>query len=92
MFYKSLCVFVCVCVCVQVLQRPTGEQKQQLVVHSKRVAACVTELIQTAEAMKGRAKHAHTHTHTHTHKNKHNHTQPHACRYTHAHTHTHIRM
>ncbi|XP_056453957.1 talin-2 isoform X2 [Gadus chalcogrammus] len=38
---------------LQVLQRPTGEQKQQLVVHSKRVAACVTELIQTAEAMKG---------------------------------------
>ncbi|CAL8373913.1 unnamed protein product, partial [Arctogadus glacialis] len=37
---------------LQVLQRPTGEQKQQLVVHSKRVAACVTELIQTAEAMK----------------------------------------
>ncbi|XP_056137182.1 talin-2 [Lampris incognitus] len=38
---------------LQVLQKPTSEQKQQLAVHSKRVAACVTELIQTAEAMKG---------------------------------------
>uniref|UniRef100_A0A3P8UPJ2 Talin 2 n=1 Tax=Cynoglossus semilaevis TaxID=244447 RepID=A0A3P8UPJ2_CYNSE len=38
---------------LQVLQKPTVEQKQQLAVHSKRVAACVTELIQTAEAMKG---------------------------------------
>ncbi|XP_062327021.1 talin-2a isoform X1 [Osmerus eperlanus] len=36
-----------------VLQRPTVEQKQHLVVHSKRVAGAVTELIQTAEAMKG---------------------------------------
>ena len=43
-----------VCVCPQVLQRPTVEQKQHLVVHSKRVAGAVTELIQTAEAMKGR--------------------------------------
>ena len=43
-----------VCVCAQVLQRPTVEQKQHLVVHSKRVAGAVTELIQTAEAMKGR--------------------------------------
>ncbi|XP_054631545.1 talin-2 isoform X2 [Dunckerocampus dactyliophorus] len=38
---------------LQVLQRPTQEQKQQLAVHSRHVAACVTELIQTAEAMKG---------------------------------------
>ncbi|KAF7659047.1 hypothetical protein LDENG_00004090 [Lucifuga dentata] len=36
-----------------VLQKPTGEQKQQLAVCSKRVAGAVTELIQTAEAMKG---------------------------------------
>ncbi|XP_023267703.1 talin-2 isoform X1 [Seriola lalandi dorsalis] len=35
-----------------VLQRPTGEQKQQLAACSKRVAGAVTELIQTAEAMK----------------------------------------
>ncbi|CAB1339185.1 unnamed protein product [Coregonus sp. 'balchen'] len=35
-----------------VLQRPTAEQKQQLVFYSKRVAGAVTELIQTAEAMK----------------------------------------
>nr|XP_019935611.1 PREDICTED: talin-2 isoform X1 [Paralichthys olivaceus]XP_019935612.1 PREDICTED: talin-2 isoform X1 [Paralichthys olivaceus] len=34
------------------LQRPTAEQKQQLAVCSKRVAGAVTELIQTAEAMK----------------------------------------
>ncbi|XP_061601059.1 talin-2a [Cololabis saira] len=36
-----------------VLQKPTGEQKQQLAGCSKRVAGAVTELIQTAEAMKG---------------------------------------
>ncbi|XP_076118810.1 talin-2 [Alosa pseudoharengus] len=36
-----------------VLQKPTAEQKQQLAVFSKRVAGSVTELIQTAEAMKG---------------------------------------
>ncbi|KAF7669193.1 hypothetical protein LDENG_00230790, partial [Lucifuga dentata] len=36
---------------LQVLQKPA--QKQQLATHSKHVAACVTELIQTAEAMKG---------------------------------------
>uniref|UniRef100_A0AAX7VIH7 Talin 2b n=1 Tax=Astatotilapia calliptera TaxID=8154 RepID=A0AAX7VIH7_ASTCA len=36
-----------------VLQKPTPEQKQQLAVHSKHVAACVTELVQIAEAMKG---------------------------------------
>lgn len=36
-----------------VLQKPTAEQKQQLVTCSKRVAGAVTELIQTAEAMKG---------------------------------------
>uniref|UniRef100_A0A8D3DIM8 Talin 2 n=1 Tax=Scophthalmus maximus TaxID=52904 RepID=A0A8D3DIM8_SCOMX len=38
---------------LQVLQKPTQEQKQQLAVHSKHVAACVTELVQTADAMKG---------------------------------------
>ncbi|XP_060932073.1 talin-2 [Limanda limanda] len=38
---------------LQVLQKPTPEQKQQLALHSKHVAACVTELVQTAEAMKG---------------------------------------
>ncbi|XP_035499252.1 talin-2 isoform X2 [Scophthalmus maximus] len=37
---------------LQVLQKPTQEQKQQLAVHSKHVAACVTELVQTADAMK----------------------------------------
>uniref|UniRef100_A0A8C1H9K4 Talin 2 n=1 Tax=Cyprinus carpio carpio TaxID=630221 RepID=A0A8C1H9K4_CYPCA len=36
-----------------VLQKPTAEQKQQLAVLSKKVAGSVTELIQTAEAMKG---------------------------------------
>ncbi|XP_057693603.1 talin-2 isoform X3 [Corythoichthys intestinalis] len=41
---------------LQVLQRPTSEQKHQLAVHSKHVAACVTELIQTAEAMKDGGK------------------------------------
>uniref|UniRef100_A0A8D0D2L4 Talin 2 n=1 Tax=Sander lucioperca TaxID=283035 RepID=A0A8D0D2L4_SANLU len=38
---------------LQVLHRPMPEQKQQLALHSKHVAACVTELVQTAEAMKG---------------------------------------
>ncbi|KAJ8417322.1 hypothetical protein AAFF_G00285490 [Aldrovandia affinis] len=38
---------------LQVLQKPTAEQKQHLAVLSKRVAGAVTELIQTAEAMKG---------------------------------------
>src|SRR4029434_10285352 len=66
----------CVCVCLQVLMKPTAEQKQQLTVFSKRVASSVTELIQTAEAMKGEATdsiptsskgNTHTHTHTHTH-------------------------
>ncbi|XP_075894321.1 talin-2 isoform X3 [Nelusetta ayraudi] len=38
---------------LQVLQKPMPEQKQQLAVHSKHVAASVTELVQTAEAMKG---------------------------------------
>ncbi|XP_034541109.1 talin-2 isoform X2 [Notolabrus celidotus] len=37
---------------LQVLQRPVPEQKQQLATHSKHVAACVTELVQTAESMK----------------------------------------
>ncbi|CAL1604196.1 unnamed protein product [Knipowitschia caucasica] len=36
-----------------VLLKPTADQKQQLAVCSKRVAGAVTELIQTAEAMKG---------------------------------------
>ncbi|KAM7003367.1 talin-2 isoform 2-T2 [Tautogolabrus adspersus] len=38
---------------LQVLQKPVPEQKQQLATHSKHVAASVTELVQTAEAMKG---------------------------------------
>lgn len=38
---------------VQVLQKPSHDLKQQLAVYSKRVAGCVTELIQAAEAMKG---------------------------------------
>uniref|UniRef100_A0A8C5EJF7 Talin-2 n=1 Tax=Gouania willdenowi TaxID=441366 RepID=A0A8C5EJF7_GOUWI len=38
---------------LMVLQRPTTEQKQQLAACSKRVAGAVTELIQSAEAMKG---------------------------------------
>lgn len=37
----------------QVLQKPTAEHRQQLAVLSKKVASSVTELIQTAEAMKG---------------------------------------
>ncbi|XP_035251832.1 talin-2-like isoform X1 [Anguilla anguilla] len=37
---------------LQVVQKPTPEQKQQLPPFSKRVASAVTELIQTAEAMK----------------------------------------
>ncbi|KAG7522077.1 talin-2 isoform X1 [Solea senegalensis] len=37
---------------LQVLLKPTPEQKQQLTTHSKHVAASVTELVQTAEAMK----------------------------------------
>lgn len=54
----------------QVLQKPMPEQKQQLAVHSKHVAACVTELVQTAEAMKGAATHtADAHSYT-THANK----------------------
>uniref|UniRef100_A0A668T4A8 Talin 2a n=1 Tax=Oreochromis aureus TaxID=47969 RepID=A0A668T4A8_OREAU len=39
-----------------VLQKPTAEQKQHLAACSKRVAGAVTELIQTAEAMKGNAQ------------------------------------
>ncbi|XP_072517267.1 talin-2a isoform X2 [Salminus brasiliensis] len=38
---------------LQVLQRPTPEQKQHLAWFSKQVAGAVTELIQTAETMKG---------------------------------------
>ncbi|KAM3877369.1 talin-2 [Diretmus argenteus] len=38
---------------LMVLQKPTAEQKQQLAACSKRVAGAVTELIQSAEAMKG---------------------------------------
>uniref|UniRef100_A0A8C2PQI6 Talin 2a n=1 Tax=Cyprinus carpio TaxID=7962 RepID=A0A8C2PQI6_CYPCA len=38
---------------LQVLQKPTGDQKPKLVMFSKKVAAAVTELIQAAEAMKG---------------------------------------
>ncbi|XP_071063244.1 talin-2a isoform X1 [Pseudochaenichthys georgianus] len=38
---------------LMVLQKPTADQKQQLAACSKRVAGAVTELIQSAEAMKG---------------------------------------
>ncbi|KAF0043387.1 hypothetical protein F2P81_004724 [Scophthalmus maximus] len=38
---------------LMVLQKPIAEQKQHLAACSKRVAGAVTELIQTAEAMKG---------------------------------------
>ncbi|XP_039650756.1 talin-2 [Perca fluviatilis] len=38
-----------------VLQKPTADQKQHLAARSKRVAGAVTELIQTAEAMKGKS-------------------------------------
>lgn len=38
----------------QILQKPTPELKHQLAAFSKRVAGAVTELIQAAEAMKGR--------------------------------------
>lgn len=63
------CLFSCSCVCVrvggllysQVLHRPIPEQKQQLALHSKHVAACVTELVQAAEAMKGEATHTLSH-------------------------------
>lgn len=40
----------------QILQKPTHELKQQLAGYSKRVASSVTELIQAAEAMKGKEK------------------------------------
>eukprot|EP00066_Takifugu_rubripes_P004249 XP_003967485.1 PREDICTED: talin-2 [Takifugu rubripes] len=53
--YSSECTTGYINLLEQVLQvriQPR-EQKQQLAVHSKHVAACVTELIQTAEAMKG---------------------------------------
>ncbi|XP_062847949.1 talin-2 [Trichomycterus rosablanca] len=38
---------------LMVLQKPTAEHRQQLAALSKKVASSVTELIQTAEAMKG---------------------------------------
>lgn len=38
----------------QILQKPSHDLKQQLAGYSKRVAGSVTELIQAAEAMKGR--------------------------------------
>lgn len=40
----------------QILQKPTHELKQQLAGFSKRVASSVTELIQAAEAMKGKER------------------------------------
>lgn len=40
----------------QILQKPTHELKQQLAGYSKRVASSVTELIQAAEAMKGKGR------------------------------------
>lgn len=49
-----LCVWLTLSVySTQVLQKPTAEQKQHLATLSKKVAGSVTELIQTAEAMKG---------------------------------------
>lgn len=59
MWLHDCCVHVCLS--VQVIQKPTAHQRQQLAVHSKCMAGCVTELIQTAEAMKGEAA---THTFT----------------------------
>lgn len=44
----------CVLSIPQTLQKPNLELKQQLTGHSKRVAGSVTELIQAAEAMKGK--------------------------------------
>lgn len=41
---------------LQILQKPTHELKQQLAGYSKRVASSVTELIQAAEAMKGKER------------------------------------
>jgi hypothetical protein len=38
---------------IQILQRPTPENKQKLVALSKNVAAAMTEIIQAAEAIKG---------------------------------------
>ncbi|KAJ0069938.1 hypothetical protein NL108_017255 [Boleophthalmus pectinirostris] len=38
---------------LQVLQRPSPEQKQQLLVNSEQIAGCVTELLQAAENMRG---------------------------------------
>lgn len=70
-FYKMICFM-----CVQVLQRPTAEQKQQLAACSKRVAGAVTELIQTAEAMKGTCMHKQTHARTVAHTQTHTHTDP----------------
>uniref|UniRef100_A0A665TWR0 Talin-2-like n=1 Tax=Echeneis naucrates TaxID=173247 RepID=A0A665TWR0_ECHNA len=50
---KAISDMLTTCTTAHVLQKPTAEQKQQLAVCSKRVAGAVTELIQTAEAMKG---------------------------------------
>ncbi len=46
-------LFICLYL-FQGLQKPAGEQKPKLAMFSKKVAAAVTELIQTAEAMKGK--------------------------------------
>lgn len=47
-------VLCCALSVPQTLQKPNPELKQQLTGHSKRVAGSVTELIQAAEAMKGK--------------------------------------
>jgi talin len=47
-------LFVVRSVPTQTLQKPNPDLKQQLTGHSKRVAGSVTELIQAAEAMKGK--------------------------------------
>lgn len=49
----------------QVLQKPTAEHRQQLAVLSKKVASNVTELIQTAEAMKGKKSQTHVYVYVH---------------------------
>lgn len=51
----------------QVLQKPTADHRQQLAVLSKKVAGSVTELIQTAEAMKGEETQVHMYIYTCTH-------------------------
>lgn len=46
---------VCYYLYCQIIQRPTAENKQKLATLSKNVAATMTEIIQAAEAIKGRS-------------------------------------